>query len=316
VRIELKDAYEPSPGVKPKDRPIRYDLTVDLLHGKKKLGSATAPVTVAKAEVSIQPPRLLVLDLSKGAKESSDVLAAVARPEGKYRFAWDFGDGKTWDDTRPPGDPSTAKHTFGGLRAGVHFAPKVRLYSQAGTLLAEDTIAIKAEGGGPSGPSAEYDCGWEWNTGKSRIVEHGDRSETLNSTGLRHGPLSQWYEESRNHLMAVTCYKNGKEHGKLTSWHYQADVYFKYLERWYEDGQQNGPETFYYQNGRKQVESNWVKGRQTGAVTYWYENGQLESKGTLRNGKNAGLWKYWNADGTLRKPPIMGAGSKIGGRSA
>jgi hypothetical protein len=110
-----------------------------------------------RVEVSIQPPRILTWELAEGATEGQHDFEAVARPDGIYRFDWDFGDGETFSEVQQAGASSRASHTYRGLRDGDVFYPSVKLYSEDGTFLAEDTVTIYVASGAQPGS----DEGWD-----------------------------------------------------------------------------------------------------------------------------------------------------------
>ncbi|HPR64181.1 MAG TPA: GYF domain-containing protein [Thermoanaerobaculia bacterium] len=148
AEARLKHSWDPSPGVKEKDEPIKYVLAVDMVTGGKIVQSASSEITVGKAEVTIQPPRILVLELADGVSESSETFTAAVTPMGKYRFEWDFDDGEMQSEERPPGRESVVQHTYRGLKPGDTFSPRVALFSKEGILLAEDAISIRVTGKG------------------------------------------------------------------------------------------------------------------------------------------------------------------------
>ena len=95
------------------------------------------------AEVSIMPPRILVLELLEDTGDAEHEFEAVATPKGDYLFEWDFGDGSEPIEDRPrPGEKSVRKHTYKGLKPGDLFSPKVILYGEKKKELAEDTISV------------------------------------------------------------------------------------------------------------------------------------------------------------------------------
>jgi hypothetical protein len=107
-----------------------------------------------RVEVSIQPPRVLVLELVEGATEAEHTFEAVASPEGVYRFDWDFGDGGSFSEVVGAGASSQVSHTYRGLSNGDELYPGVRLYDEAGTFMAEDAvrIVVEASQGAETGP--------------------------------------------------------------------------------------------------------------------------------------------------------------------
>jgi hypothetical protein len=94
-------------------------------------------------EVSILPPRILILELGEGASEAEHEFEAAATPKAKYLFEWDFGDGsKTAEEEPAPGKKSVQTHRYSGLKEGDSFSPRVKLFDDKGNLLAEDSISI------------------------------------------------------------------------------------------------------------------------------------------------------------------------------
>ena len=49
----------------------------------------------------------------------------------------------------------------------------------------------------------------------------------------------------------------------------------------YKDGKLNGKFTYWYENGQKMFEVNFIDGKYDGKVTQWYENGQIEREWNL-----------------------------------
>lgn len=147
----LKHRYLPSPSVKPEDEPLTHVLAVDMRYRNESLGKAQARVTVNQAEVSIQPPRVLVLELTPGATETTETFTAMAQPQAPLRFEWDFGDGQTFSDPDATDAQSEATHTFTGLAPGQTYHPQVRVYGPEGEFLAVDRITINTVSPGGTG---------------------------------------------------------------------------------------------------------------------------------------------------------------------
>lgn len=60
---------------------------------------------------------------------------------------------------------------------------------------------------------------------------------------------------------------------------------------------QHGLNTWYYENGKKQLEAEYQEGVLNGRSTRWYQNGAKESVATYRNGLKNGLEVIWTASG-------------------
>lgn len=149
--LTLKHEYLPSPSIDPDDQPLTHVLTVDVQHGGESLGQAEARVTVEQAEVSIQPPRVLVLELAPGAAETTETFVALAKPQAAWRFDWSFDDGGSFSDANKNDGRSEVQHTYSGLAPGHTYHPEVRLFGPEGELLAVDRITVNAVAPGGTG---------------------------------------------------------------------------------------------------------------------------------------------------------------------
>ncbi len=137
AEITLEHTYEPSPNVRKNAEPLKHVLRVDLVHNGKVLSSASADVTVEKAEVVVTPRRLIA------PPGETFEFEAAARPPGTYRFQWG------WPGQARPlqteGGASAASFALAG--EGDH-PVSIQLFSLNGTLLAQDqvTAALTREG--------------------------------------------------------------------------------------------------------------------------------------------------------------------------
>jgi len=58
--------------------------------------------------------------------------------------------------------------------------------------------------------------------------------------------------------------------------------------------------TFYYENGNKESEYNYVKGKQIGKSQFWYENGNLKRiENYDSKEQKSGTWSYYLENGTI-----------------
>ena len=102
-----------------------------------------------KSEVSILPPRVLVLELADDASEAEHEFEAALKPKKPHLLEWDFGDGTpVAEDRKEPGENSVQQHRYTGLKPGDSFSPTVRLLDDKGRILAEDSIPITVLKGG------------------------------------------------------------------------------------------------------------------------------------------------------------------------
>lgn len=62
----------------------------------------------------------------------------------------------------------------------------------------------------------------------------------------------------------------------------------------------NGLFTYFYPNGQKKTQKNFLKDKMVGASTSWYESGNIEQKGSYdRKGNKTGDWKFWYENGNI-----------------
>ncbi len=134
AKITLKHAYEPSPGVRKEDKPVKHVLKVDLVHGGKVLHSASAEVTVEKAAVVVTPRRLA------GPPGEGFEFDASARPPGTYRYRWEW-----------PGQAKPLQTEGATSRASLTLtdpgdqAVSLELFNLKGDLLARDRVTAAVE---------------------------------------------------------------------------------------------------------------------------------------------------------------------------
>ena len=57
--------------------------------------------------------------------------------------------------------------------------------------------------------------------------------------------------------------------------------------------------TFWYRNGNKSTEANYLNDSLHGKIVEWYRNGQLKLIGSYSNGLKSEKWKYWYKNGTI-----------------
>ena len=71
----------------------------------------------------------------------------------------------------------------------------------------------------------------------------------------------------------------------------------KMFERTWENGEKNGPVTFWYENGQKRQVINFKNGIVDWIQDEWYENGQKSSEVLRQNDKQVGDRIGWDEDG-------------------
>ena len=92
--------------------------------------------------------------------------------------------------------------------------------------------------------------------------------------------------------------KDGKLHG-LSTWWYENGK--KSGEANYVDGKAHGLETWWYENGQKSSETNYVDGKRHGTDTRWFDNGQKGRESNLKDSRRHGLETEWDKEGNVTR---------------
>ena len=124
------------------------------------------------------------------------------------------------------------------------------------------------------------------------------------------GPRRLWYDKEKRQLWSLECFDSeGEEHGTWIEWD---DNGHKSMEWHYEHGELV-TRTFYYENGQKSEEKNYLNGAGTYRLTYWYPNGQKDSVQYWQDYKETGMWICWDETGTKLYEGTFEDGEKITG---
>lgn len=145
-----------------------------------------------------------------------------------------------------------------------------------------------------SGDSIVYDiengfCVEQTNYIKDQIhtvLSHEKKGDNLFSTlqiyGTLHSPAAS------DILISKTHFRNNIKHGKSTEWSFTDGMLgskkaWKFKETTFNKGVKHGPETFFYEDGRKKEEVNFVQGQTSGLVKSWYPSGNLKKVSKYEN---------------------------------
>lgn len=260
-----------------------------------------------EASISIQPPRIVIYELTDGATQVEHEFEAYFTPEGRYSFFWDFGDGQTDDFAiKTISDRVVVKHTYKNLKDGDVFYPSVKLYSQDGILLAEDAITINvvAEDNDAIDTSLAEHCGFTPDFSKLR---YDDRYSNVPGN-------DQLLDEDGRVVIAVSwlnsdqpgqvrCYDH--DEGKLlwTNWHNNGakESITPYTKG--QDGNyaMDGLVVKWYENGGLMSETTYIMGLRSGPARSWHDCGHPSAVGQYGyNGTyyaQVGVWEYWVREG-------------------
>lgn len=63
------------------------------------------------------------------------------------------------------------------------------------------------------------------------------------------------------------------------------------------DGLQEGPWTFWHENGAVEARGDYHRDERTGIWSHWYPDGTLRMRGAYRGERQQGLWEFWHPNG-------------------
>ncbi|MDP2174866.1 MAG: toxin-antitoxin system YwqK family antitoxin [Bacteroidota bacterium] len=85
-----------------------------------------------------------------------------------------------------------------------------------------------------------------------------------------------------------------------------------YTTKKLEGTDRTGKFTYYYDNGQKSSEGEFIKGKNDGKWTFWFKNGQMKSEGLFENGERQGPWVFYHKNGQVKSKANFIDGSKDG----
>jgi antitoxin component YwqK of YwqJK toxin-antitoxin module len=145
-------------------------------------------------------------------------------------------------------------------------------------------------------------------------------TKTLYIGGRREAPHVEHYSPGKKkvegtYLMAREVVKteydfwNGEVRGLVTgkegenqrrglwTWYFQDGG--KQLEGEFIADEPVGMHTWWYANGQKQCEGQYEAGKEQGKWVWWHQNGQKQLEGYFTGGEQTGHWISWNGDGKV-----------------
>lgn len=105
----------------------------------------------------------------------------------------------------------------------------------------------------------------------------------------------------------ITFDEHGKPLGKVKDYYLTGELqwegYFTYVDKYDNSRDINeGLSIWYYKNGKKSRESNFIDGKEDGITTFWYENGKKAREVNYKMGVPDGLWiDYYESGKLFRK---------------
>jgi hypothetical protein len=108
-------------------------------------------------------------------------------------------------------------------------------------------------------------------------------------------PYSGWAKEmyDSGQVKSLVRSKDGELDGPQTAWHENGQ---KQFEGTFKDGKMDGPMTGWHENGQKKGEVTYKDGEENSLGTTWHENGQKWGEVTYKDGEEVSV-KWWNSKG-------------------
>lgn len=122
------------------------------------------------------------------------------------------------------------------------------------------------------------------------------------------GALYQLYK-NKNDTESVVYFSNGIMNGVSKKWYSNKQL----MElRYYSNGEKNGPQISFFDNGNKKFEFIAQNDKYEGILKEWNREGQLVHLATFRNGQEEGPQKMWYDNGKIRANYVMLNGKRYG----
>jgi len=127
---------------------------------------------------------------------------------------------------------------------------------------------------------------------KNFIIHEGDTINVIDKDSLKQGVWREFYDGKK--LKSETVYKNNKRQGLDISWYPSGCVK---QEIYYNNGQLDGPVTYYDKNCKKELIENYKNGVKEGIEITYYNNGRIKSEGNYKKGNLDGVYKIYTKTG-------------------
>jgi len=102
--------------------------------------------------------------------------------------------------------------------------------------------------------------------------------------GKRHGKVTTYFFSNGN-VEFSTNFFDGKRHGKLAKYYENGQIN---ATSNFKNGELHGKTTIYYTNGLLQGEVDFIDGKENGKSFEYYENGQVKEQNSYKNGRRHG----------------------------
>jgi antitoxin component YwqK of YwqJK toxin-antitoxin module len=134
-------------------------------------------------------------------------------------------------------------------------------------------------------------------------------TKTLFINGRREGPHVEYYSPGKKKVEGTWLL--AKEVAKTEYDFWEGDVRGKIVSKEGEN-QRRGLWSWYYPDGGKQLEGEFVADDPVGLHTWWHSNGQKMTEGEYKAGKEEGKWTWWHSNGQKQLEGQFNEGQQVG----
>jgi antitoxin component YwqK of YwqJK toxin-antitoxin module len=118
--------------------------------------------------------------------------------------------------------------------------------------------------------------------------------KTLYINGRREGPHVEYYSPGKKKVEGTWLLAKEVVKSEYDFWEGEIRSQITNKEG---ENQRRGLWTWYYNDGGKQLEGEFVADEPVGLHTWWHPNGQKMTEGEYKGGKEEGKWTWWHVNG-------------------
>jgi len=135
------------------------------------------------------------------------------------------------------------------------------------------------------------------------------KSKTHYRCGKETGTTTYYHSWYATKTMEIEM-KRGKKNGKLIKRYFDGNIELLAI---YKEDRLEGVETYFYQNGNRNLETHYTNGIKNGPVTSWYSSGEIKESGAFVDDLFDGIWENYDPRGLLTGEGffVKGIGKRI-----
>jgi antitoxin component YwqK of YwqJK toxin-antitoxin module len=142
----------------------------------------------------------------------------------------------------------------------------------------------------------KYSKDFRINPNRIKIKETNENNNKIKEIYID-GDLRKKETFNKDKIKILECgYKNGEREGKQYDWYENGQLEF---EKNYKNGEFEGKQYGWYKNGQLQYQSNYKNEEKEGKQYSWDKNGKLHLEENYKNGEKEGKQYSWYENGKL-----------------